>query len=427
MTVSVSLPYHKSALELSVPRKNLRGLLVPAKMPPLDLSEEEMVLGALENPIGSPKLRHLTEGKARVTLITSDHTRAVPSHITLPLLLREIRRGNPEAEITILIATGLHRETTREEIASRFGREIAETERIVVHNVERTHEMVPIGQLPSGCPCSINRLAVEADLLVCEGFIEPHFFAGFSGGRKSILPGISSRETVNANHSARAIAHPLAKTGILEGNPIHEDMIYAARAAGVDFILNVLQDEEKKIIHAVAGDVEKAHKEGCRKVWELCGTPPVMADIVVTSNGGYPLDQNLYQAPKSIATAKECANPGGIIVAVAACAEGMGGENFERLMLMESPRKMMDYLLSLSDEETISEQWCNQIFAKIMLEHQVILVSELDPEVLRKMGFLPAKTPREALDLAFQIKGANASVTVIPDGVAVIVGDSQNS
>jgi len=425
MTVSVSFPYHKSSLELEVPRKNLKALLVPKKMPPRRQAEEQMVLDALENPMGSPKLRYLAVGKDKVTLITSDHTRAVPSHITLPILLREIRAGNPDATITILVATGLHRETTPEEILQRFGKEVAEKERIVVHNVERTHEMVPIGQLPSGCPCSINRLAVEADLLVCEGFIEPHFFAGFSGGRKSILPGISSRETVNANHSARAIAHPLAKTGVLSGNPIHEDMVYAARAAGVDFILNVLQDEEKKIIHAVAGDVEKAHLEGCRKVWELCGTPPVMGDIVITSNGGYPLDQNLYQAPKSIATARECANPGGVIIAVAACAEGMGGENFERLMLMGSPRKMMDYLLSLSDEETISEQWCNQIFAKIMLDHQIILVSELDPEILRKMGFLPAKTPREALDLAFQIKGADASVTVIPDGVAVIVGDSQ--
>ena len=425
MTVSVSFPYHKSSLELEVPRKNLKALLVPKKMPPRRQTEEQMVLDALENPLGTPKLRHLAADKTKITLITSDHTRAVPSHITLPILLREIRAGNPDATITILIATGLHRETTREEILQRFGREIAEKERIVVHNVERTHEMVPIGQLPSGCPCSINRLAVEADLLVCEGFIEPHFFAGFSGGRKSILPGISSRETVNANHSARAIAHPLAKTGVLSGNPIHEDMVYAAREAGVDFILNVLQDEEKKIIHAVAGDVEKAHLEGCRKVWELCGTPPATADIVMTSNGGYPLDQNLYQAPKSIATARECANPGGIIIAVAACAEGMGGENFERLMLMGSPRKMMDYLLSLSDEETISEQWCNQIFAKIMLDHQIILVSELDPEILRKMGFLPAKTPREALDLAFQIKGTDASVTVIPDGVAVIVGDSR--
>lgn len=416
-----SFPYHRGTITVSVPGEKVAAVLTPKGLTEGDGEQRDLVKEALDNPIGSASLSRLAEGKRKVVVITSDHTRAVPSSITMPLLLKEIRSGNSEAEVTILIATGLHRETSSDELLDRFGREIFQRERIVVHNVEREDDMVFIGDLPSGKGCSLNRLAVEADLLVTEGFIEPHFFAGFSGGRKSVLPGVASRETVNANHSASAIAHPLSKTGVLEGNPIHEDMLAAARLAGVDFILNVVLDEEKRIVGAFAGDLDEAHRSGCAMVSSVAGVEKVVSDIVITSNGGYPLDQNLYQAPKAISTAAECVRPGGAIVIAAACHDGFGGANFEKLMRIGDPRRIEEYLLSLSDEDTIPEQWSAQILSKVMSKATVILVSELDPGDVRSVGLVPASDMAEGLSLAEGIVGKNASITVIPDGVAVIV------
>lgn len=416
-----SFPYHRGTIEAEIPRERIAAILTPKGIETGTEEPGELVKKALDNPIGSPRLGVLAKGRKKVTVVTSDHTRAVPSAITMPLLLNEIRSENPDAEVTILIATGLHRETSEEEMLDRFGTEIFEQERIVVHNVEREDEMVHVGNLPSGKGFSVNRLVVEADLLVTEGFIEPHFFAGFSGGRKSILPGVSSRETVNANHSASAIAHPLSKTGILDGNPIHEDMLAAARMVGVDFILNVVLNEEKEIVGAFAGDLDEAHRAGCAMVSSIAGVKGIVSDIVVTSNGGYPLDQNLYQAPKAISTAAECVRPGGAIVICAACHDGFGGTNFEKLMRMGDPARIRNHLLSLADEDTIPEQWSAQILSQVMLKATVILVSELNPDDVRAIGLIPASNMADGLTQAENIAGEKGSITVIPDGVAVII------
>lgn len=312
---TIPIPYYTSTLDLHVDEANLKAV-VTAKMHEYkaDKSEEQLVLDALEHPIGTPRLRELAKGKKKVVLVTSDHTRAVPSKITLPILLAEIRAGNPDAEITILIATGLHRATTEEEQRLMFGDVIVDNEKIAINNAFDPSQFVHMCTLPSGADFNVNRLATECDLLVTEGFIEPHFFAGFSGGRKSILPGICSQETVNENHSYKAIASPYSNTGILEHNPIHEDMLYAARKVNVQFIFNVALDGKKKIIAAWAGDLEQAHAEGVAFIrkWSQC--PSVTGDIVVTSNGGYPLDQNLYQSPKAVATAEACAGENGVII-----------------------------------------------------------------------------------------------------------------
>lgn len=419
----IKLPYHKGHIDLNIDELNLEGILVSnAEEYKANKSEEVIVKEALEKPINSKRLRELARKKEKIVIITSDHTRPVPSHITLPILLKEIREGNQDADITILVATGLHRATTKDEMLKKYGEETVSNEKIVIHDAFKPEDMVELGNLPSGRPCRVNHLAVEADLLICEGFIEPHFFAGFSGGRKSILPGVSSEETVNANHSARAIAHPLAKTGVLEGNPIHEDMIYAARKAEVDFILNVVLDSDKKIINAVAGDVNDAHIEGCNFLDELSGVDKVMADIVITTNGGYPLDQNLYQCPKAISAAVECAKEDGVIIMVASCIDGLGGENFGNLMMKGNPKELLEYIQSIPDEQTISEQWCVQRFAGVLMKYRLILVTDyLDHDVIRKMNITPAKSINEAMEIAYEMKGRNASVTVIPDGVSVIV------
>ena len=196
--------------------------------------EVELVERAMEKPIGSASLRELAKGKNKVVIIASDHTRPVPSKVIMPSVLRQIREGNPDADITILIATGCHRGTTKEKLISKFGEEIVANEKIYIHDCDETDMLVNIGTLPSGSPCEVNRLAAEADLLVAEGFIEPHFFAGFSGGRKSVLPGVSGRSTVMGNHCSEFIASPFARTGILENNPIHADMLWAAKQAKGD-------------------------------------------------------------------------------------------------------------------------------------------------------------------------------------------------
>ena len=418
---AISLPYGHAAIELHVEEEHLEEL-VETRMGELepDPSERELVLRALERPVGSPRLRELARGRDRIVLVTSDHTRAVPSRITLPLELAEIRAGNPDADVTILVATGLHRPTTPEEQRRMFGDEIVDHERIVCNDAFDPTQFVDLGTLPSGASFKVNRLACECDLLLCEGFIEPHFFAGFSGGRKSILPGICAEETVKENHSYQAIASPYALTGVLERNPIHEDMVVAARRVDVAFILNVALNARKQVIGAWAGDLEQAHAAGVAFVREWSQCPPVSGDIVVTTNGGYPLDQNLYQSPKAVATAEACAGEDGVIIMCCSCLEGMGGSHFAELIQMGTPDQIDAYLSTIPSKQTIPEQWCPQIYARILRKHRMVLVSELDPEVVRRCNMIPASTPDEALAIARSIKGPDARVVVIPDGVSVL-------
>lgn len=419
---TIQIPYYTSTLDLHVEEKNLLQV-VTAKMHEYDpgKSEVELIREALEHPIGTPRLRELAKGKKKVVLVTSDHTRAVPSKLTLPILLEEIRSGNPDADITILIATGLHRATTEEEQRRMFGDAIVDHEKIAINNAFDPTQFTHVCTLPSGADFNVNKLATECDLLITEGFIEPHFFAGFSGGRKSILPGICSQETVNENHSYKAISSPYANTGVLEHNPIHEDMVCAARAVNVQFIFNVALNGEKKVIAAWAGDLEQAHAAGVAFIrkWSQC--PGITGDIVVTSNGGYPLDQNLYQSPKAVATAEACAGEDGVIIMCCSCADGMGGTRFAKLIKMGTVDEIDGYLSKIPPKETIPEQWCPQIYARILKKHPVILVTTyLDHEEVRKANMIPASSPDEALEIAYQMKGRDAKVVVIPDGVSVL-------
>lgn len=419
---TIDIPYHRTKLPLHVEERNLKAVLYSRihEYSPGE-SEVEIVRKALGNPIGSDRLENLARGKKKILLVTSDHTRAMPSRITLPILLEEIRKGSPDGEITILVATGLHRATTEEEQHLMFGDEIVDRERIVIHDAFKSEDMQWMGILPSGAEFVVNKLAAECDLLVTEGFIEPHFFAGFSGGRKSILPGICSCETVNENHSFKAIAAPLAAAGVTAGNPIHEDMVHAARQVNVQFILNVALNGEKKIIAAFAGDLVEAHEKGCNFVKGLSLVPPVAGDIVITSNGGFPLDQNLYQSPKSVATAEACAREDGVIIMCASCIDGFGGNHFENLLLSGTVEEIKKKLSRIPPKETIPEMWCVQIFARILEKHKVILVTDgIHEELVRRANMIPAKSPDEALALAYGMKGRDAEVVVIPDGVSVL-------
>lgn len=422
MQRTIPIPYYTSTLALHVEEENLKAVLT-AKMHGFhaEKSQEQLVLDALEHPVGSPRLRTLAEGKRKIVIVTSDHTRAVPSKITLPLLLKEIRSGNPDADITILIATGLHRPTTEEEQRRMFGDAIVDHEKIAINNAFAPEQFVELCTLPSGAVFQVNRLAAECDLLVTEGFVEPHFFAGFSGGRKSILPGICSERTVNENHSYKAVSHPRSNSGMLKDNPIHADMLCAAKAVNVQFIFNVALDGEKKIVAAWAGDLEKAHEAGVAFIRQWSQCPVVTGDIVVTSNGGYPLDQNLYQSPKAMATAEACAGEDGVIIMCCSCCDGMGGAHFGQLIQRGTPDEIDRYLSSIPPEKTIPEQWCTQVCVRVLRKHPVILVTTfLNHDEVRKANMIPASTPDEALEIAYRLKGEQASVVVIPDGVSVL-------
>ncbi len=420
----IMLPYGKQSVALEVDEGHLAGVLqsgIHSYRPPR--GAEELVRESLEHPFGAPRLRELAKGRRRVTIIASDHTRPVPSRVIMPRMLEEIRAGNPDAEITILIATGLHRSTTRAELAAKFGDEIVGRERIVVHDCDDAENLVSLGKLPSGGNLIVNRLAVETDLLVSEGFIEPHFFAGFSGGRKSVLPGVASRETVMYNHNAGFIASPRARTGVLDGNPIHRDMLFAARAAKLAFVVNVVVDAAHNPIFSVAGDCEEAHRVGRDFLAAQCQVDAIPADIAVSTNGGYPLDQNIYQSVKGMTAAEATVRPGGVIVMFAEAADGHGGASFHRTFRDEPDlERLMRTFLARRPEETIVDQWEAQILARILLKARVVFVSSCDDQLVRDMHMVPAHGAAEALEIARKLVGKpDYTVTVIPDGVSVIV------
>ena len=421
--MEISIPYGRTHLKARIDASRLRAVLksrlesyVPGK------GQRALVEEALANPIGSAKLEELAKDRENIVLIASDHTRPVPSRVLVPPMLEAIRRGNPDAQITILIATGCHRGTTKEELIEKFGPEIVEKERILIHDCAAEEDMVAIGTLPSGGALRINRIAAEADLLVSEGFIEPHFFAGFSGGRKSVLPGIAARETVYWNHNAEFIASPHARTGILEENPIHRDMIFAARAAKLAFICNVVINAKHEVVGAFAGDCEQAHLAGAEFLSGLCRCEKVPADIVITSNNGYPLDQNIYQAVKGMTSGEAACQEGGVIIMCAACNDGHGGGSFLKTMTQAmSPAEILAQIEKTPKCDTVPDQWESQILARILSWFHVVLVTETDFQMVRDMKMHPATDLSQALAIAEDLLGRPGTVTVIPEGISTIV------
>ena len=378
----------------------------------------ELVRAAMAQPIGSPNLSALAAGKRTCTVIISDHTRPVPSRDILPHMLRELRQGNPKIDITLLVATGCHRGTTVDELIAKVGAEIVSREKIVVHDAFDPEKNVQIGILPSGAPLVLDKLAVETELLVAEGFIEPHFFAGFSGGRKSVLPGVCDKVTVYGNHCGAFIAHDKARTGVLDGNPIHRDMEAAAEMAKLQYIVNVVIDEHKRTVAAFAGDFRQAHAAGVEFLRNYCQVAPIPGDIVVTTNGGAPLDQNLYQCVKGLTAAEATVNPGGTIILCAEMADGIGGDQFYRDMAdCESPAALFERFSATPQAETVADQWQTQILCRVLKDHRVIFVTRPGMErVIKEMKMEYAPN----LDTALEMAG-EGSVTVIPDGVSVCI------
>ena len=420
----ILFPYGKEHLSYEFSENELSAVLTSSiEEYKATKSGAELVKEALLNPIGSKRLSELAKGKKNIVIIASDHTRPVPSKQIIPFMLEEIRSTAPDARVTLLIATGCHRGTTKDELVAKFGEEIVQNENIFIHDCDDRENLVNIGTLPSGGECEINRLAYEADLLVAEGFIEPHFFAGFSGGRKSVLPGVAGRTTVLSNHCSEFIADPHSRTGILEGNPIHNDMIWAAKTAKLQFIVNVVLNAEKNTIFAVAGDPFAAHEKGTKFLESVCGAKAVPSDIVISTNGGYPLDQNVYQSVKGMTAAEATVKMGGVVIMISKSADGVAGDHFYHQMADEPDiDKTLDLLMKRGRNETLPDQWMTHILIRILKRAKVVYISDAPDDIIRDMHLIPAHSIEEALKLAKEIIGKDdVKIAAIPDGVSVIV------
>lgn len=419
----MDVPYDRKRLRVRLPERNVAGVLAGRQgdYEP-DAEQEGLIERALDGPYGTPRLDELCRGKRDIVIISSDHTRPVPSRVTMPILLRRVHAAAPEARVRILVATGMHRASTHEELVDKYGERIVAEEEIVMHVATDDAAMVEVGTLPSGGAYIINRIAAEADLLVAEGFIEPHFFAGFSGSRMSVLPGDASYKTIMYNHKGQFVHDARSRAGVLEGNRVHADMMAAAEMAGLAFILNVVLDGEHRVIGAFAGDIHAAHEAGCSFVRELAGVRAVDCDVAITTNGGYPLDQNIYKVVKGMTAAEATLGDGGVIIAVAGCANGHGGEGFFDSIAGSDPAEFEQACIDRPKDQTLPDQWTAQIFARILAHHPVILVTDLcDHEMIRAMHMTPAVSVDEAVQLAFDFKGPDARFAIIPDDLGVVV------
>ena len=420
--MEIKIPYGKTFQTLNIEE----GFeLLESKIQELEAGADggAIVRAAMDSPIGSPKLRELAAGKKNAVLIISDHTRPVPSKDIVPFMLEELRAGNPDIEITMLVATGCHRGTTPEELVHKLGEDIVSREHIVVHDCDSS-PLTDLGPLPSGARLVVNSLVAQADLVVSEGFIEPHFFAGYSGGRKSILPGVCSRVTVLGNHCAAFIDDPKARMGVIDGNPINRDMGRAARMAKLAYIVNVVVNEAHEVVAAFAGDPIEAHHAGCAYLARYCEVEQKQkADIVITSNGGAPPDQNAYQAVKGLTTAADAAADGAALIICAECADGIGGDSFYKaLSECAGPTELLEDIRRVPMDETVPDQWQYQILARILEKHHVYFVARKEmEEAVNAMKMEYAPSLEEAYARARALKGASARVAVIPNGVSLII------
>ena len=411
----IKFPCGNGYLTANLPAGNIAYILTARDVAGLE-DEGAAITAGLREPIASLPLLNRIRETNKVVILVTDNTRPCPEDRLLPPILAELEAKIPRDNITIMIALGLHPPLDRPEMITKLGKEIVENYRVLNHDVNQT---VNIGTTSRGTPVDINRRVIEADFRLSTGFIEPHFFAGFSGGRKSIAPGVFSVRSAYKNHGYAMLEHPETRAGNLKGNPIHEDMVEQAKMARLDFIVNVLLNKRREITHVVAGDPFQAHEEGCRIEKEIVGVRvPRLVDISITTNSGAPLDLDLYQTCKGIDTAAQITRPGGIIITVSACSAGLGPDSFRELHAsVNSPEAV---LREIKRQEPIGVQWENQILARTQLKNTVYLVSSLEDSLVRDMMLTPVRTVEEGLEKAFQVLGADASIAVIPEGPLVL-------
>ena len=415
MASEFQFPYGNSILKARIPAGNISVVLEGNRARGLE-NQTEAIINSLRFPIGSPPLAGRLHKSDKVVVIVTDNTRACPDDRLLPPILAELEQKLPGENITIIVALGLHPPLNKEELIKKLGNNIVEKYNVINHDSGQT---VNIGVTSRGTPVDVNWRVVEADFRISTGFIEPHFFAGFSGGGKSIAPGVASPRSIRINHSYKMIEHPLSRAGILRGNPIHEDIVEQAKMAKLDFIVNVLLNENKEITHIVAGDPVKAHEKGCEIERSIAGVRVGhKVDITITTNGGAPLDLDMYQTCKGIDNASQITRDGGTIVIASSCNAGVGPEAFRKLHAsVSSPGEVLE---KIRLEEPFGVQWQNQILARAQLKNNVYLVSELEDSRVREMMMVPVSTIEEGLQRALRVLGDDAEVAIMSQGPLVL-------
>jgi nickel-dependent lactate racemase len=413
----MKLKYGKEEVRLILPDKNILQVLNLKEQEVLSNPEEKLKY-LLKNPIDSPSLKELILQKRsqKILIIVNDITRPTPYKIILPPLLNELDEvGVNKEDIKFIIATGIHRDNSKEELSNIFGEDLIYTYKFINHNADNP-DLNYLGKLKSGNELWVNSLVSETDFIITTGVIVPHYFAGFSGGRKSILPGICGRKTIEDNHAQ--MTHPNACAGNLRGNPVHEEMQEAAERVGVDFNINVVTDENCKIVDIVAGELFESWQRGvevCKKIY-LC---PIKkkAEVVIVSTGGYPKDINVYQAQKSLDNAYQAVKPGGTIILLAECTEGYGESIFEQwIKEAESPE---DIIKRIKEKFVLGGHKAYGI-ARVVKEVEVILISSLPQEKVRKLFFISMNDLSQAIDCVKDKYGEYFQAYILPSGNTVV-------
>lgn len=413
--MKIEIGYGEEKKNVELPDKQVISIVRPNDVVQ-EASGRAAVLMALANPVGTPRLRDLAEPGEKIVIVTSDITRPMPSYEVLPLIVDELSEaGVTVDDITIVLARGDHRAHTEEEKRMLIGSTLYGQVNCVESDPQ---DCVNMGTTKLGTPVDISRVVAEADLRICIGNIDFHYFAGYSGGSKAIMPGTSTLEAIEMNYSR--MNDPDAHIGQLYGNPIRGDIDDAARFCKIDFILNVVLDEKKKIVYAVAGDYLKAHRKGCEFLDKMYKVEiPERADIVIASANGAPKDINLYQTEKVLENAKYAVKDGGTVILVGACNEGMGNKVFEQWMNeAESPQSLVDRIgreFKLGGHKAAA-------MATVMVNRKVnvSLVSEMDADAVSKMFMTPFNNVQDAVDAAIAKHGNEATIIVMPFGGATL-------
>ena len=407
--MELKIGFGSGTQKLTVPDEYVMDVL-HANSVETGLTGQEEVRRALAAPIGTPRLREIVKPGEKIAVITSDITRPMPTYKVMPAILEELSAaGVRDEDVTLVFALGSHRPMTEDERRKLAGPEIFERIRCINGDPS---DCVRMGITSRGTPVDIVRTVAEADRRICLGNVEYHYFAGYSGGAKAIMPGVSTREAIQANH--RMMTEETACVGNLDTNPLRQDLEEGAAICGVDFILNVVLDEHKEIIMAAAGDLKKAHRAGCAFLDTLYRKPiPRRADIVIASQGGAPKDLNLYQTQKALDNAKHAVRDGGIIILAGSCREGLGEKTFEEWLTgAKTPEELTE---RIRREFRLGGHKAAAI--AMVLEHaEIFLVSEMDPAFVRSLFMTPFVSVQEAYEAAAEKLGKDASVLVMPYG-----------
>ena len=425
-TAKYRIPYGRTEIEFSLP-PTMRGTVVVSKSPDPLVDVDEALTEALAHPVGSPPLREMAQPGDRVCIVFTDITRASPDHLLVPAILRELEAaGVHDHDITLLCGIGMHRPSTAEEKVAKLGQAVVDRYRVIDNEPQNPDALVDLGVTAGGVPVSAHRAAVEADLLIATGIVEPHQYAGYSGGRKTLAVGAAGEALIAHTHGPAFVDHPGTRLGRIEGNPFHEAVTEAAQRAGLRFIFNVVLDDEKRILKVAAGEPQAAFKElvtFARSIYEV----PIPHQYDVAIGGvGFPKDANLYQASRGASylffAPTPVVKPGGFLIVPARCEEGAGDGVGEQRFLA-AMRDAPDVQFILDDARQHGYPPGQQrafVMAKVLEKARVVIVGSETPDVVAACKMTPVETMEQALALAASELGKDLDVLIVPHALLTL-------